>query len=145
MNNKMKYIKIESKRNGTQAIEAKANIISGSKNLYKGLAIYIISNTEYIIKICVLFLNFVVNKNINRITVGIMANKQLIGNKKNIMSQFKVHKFWTSLGTCVIKVANKPNKEYEKYVKPNMAKKFALKRFGSVLKYFFYWDRKSVV
>ena len=38
------------------------------------------------------------------------------------------------LGRFVIMVANKPNKAYKKYVKPSIAKKFALKRFGSLLK-----------
>ena len=130
----MKYMRIASKTSGAQAIDANANITSHSKNLYIGFAIYIINNVDNIIKICVLILNLVVNKNMNRIIVGIIAKKQLTGNRKNIISKFKVCNFWMISGMFVISVANKPNKAYKKYVKPSIAKKFALKRFGSLLK-----------
>ena len=81
MINRMKYMRIASKTSGTQAIDANANITSHSKNLYIGFAIYIINNVDNIIKICVFILNLVVNKNINKMIVGIIANKQLIGNR----------------------------------------------------------------
>ena len=82
MINRMKYMRIASKTSGTQAIEANANSTQHSKNLYKGFAIYIINDVDNIIKICVLILNLVVNKNMNRIIVGIIAKKQLTGNRK---------------------------------------------------------------
>ena len=86
-------MRIESKSRGTQAIDVNANIRFGSKNLYIGLTIYIINKVENIVNNCVFILNFVVNKNRNKIIVGIIANKQLIGNKKNIISQFRVFNF----------------------------------------------------
>ena len=130
-------MRIESKSSGTQATDVNANKRFGSKNLYIGLTIYIINKVENIVNNCVFILNFVVNKNRNKIIVGIIANKQLIGNKKNIISQFRVFNFWIALGMCIIKIAKNPNNEYRKYVKSVIAKKFALKRLGSLSKYSF--------